>query len=121
MVAAYNTVSNVEKSTFAQLHRELDAAKKQAAEAEAETAKFTCLTCSSAPRAGFSLCGRSQCQNECLRCMCQAFTTSRPSCAYCKTEYKSKAQSVDQEMSRAVQEFAEGFVYAISDSDSDSE
>ena len=98
MVTAYNTISTVEKSTFAELNRKVTAAERRATEAEEESSKYGCLTCHSAPRAGFSLCGRTNCQNACLKCMWQAYNTAQPCCAYCKLQYKSTSQTVEQEM-----------------------
>lgn len=82
-MSAYNTVSRVEKSTFAELHKKLEEATQHAEEAE----QHVCSTCLLAPKSPFSLCPDSKCHNECLTCMTKAFSQLAASCAYCKFRY----------------------------------
>lgn len=91
-MSAYNTVSSVEKSTFAELNKKLEEAKQRAEEAE----EHVCKTCLLAPTSPFSLCPNSNCHHECLSCMIKAFSQLAASCAYCKFQYpRSLSETLD--------------------------
>ena len=94
IVASYQHVSTLEGATLKELRRQVEKAEAETKQASQEANQHMCNTCKSGSRAGFSLCGNSGCNVECINCMWRNYNTDSPSCAYCRDAYISNFETL---------------------------